>query len=111
MKTYQEYFNNLNEDAEISVDQALDRNTKKILKDIFEKKYTGIDKISFKKDGTIVAKKSYFYRHNETAQSISAKLASVLNDNGVEIEIVEYYDDWKPWPKDSNFVVIFKIKK
>ena len=43
-------------------------------------------------------------------EKMADTLVASLKAEGIEIEIVDKYDDWKPWPKDSNLVVIFKLK-
>jgi len=110
VKTRQEFLSNsLNEDDEVSVDKVLDAKTKKVVKNFFESTYTGIDKITFKKDGTIVAKRGFFYRHGVTSKSTADRLKDEAAKKGIVIDIVDDWEDWKPWPKDSNFVVVFKI--
>jgi hypothetical protein len=100
----------INEEAEVSVDKALTPQDKKRLKQAFEDRFLGIDKLSFKRDGTIVAKQGYFYRHGNSPEKVAEKLKISLAEAGIEIMITDKYDDWKPWPKDSNFVVEFKMK-
>jgi hypothetical protein len=99
----------LDEAAEVSVDVALSPANKKKLKNAFETEYLGIDKLTFKKDGTIVAKKGYFYRHGDSPEKTANNLKSKLSQLGIEIVINDAYDDFKPWPKDSNFIIEFKI--
>ena len=99
----------LDEAAEVSVDVALSPANKKKLKNAFETEFLGIDKLTFKKDGTIVAKKGYFYRHGDSPEKTANNLKTKLSHLGIEIEIKDAYDDFKPWPKDSNFVIEFKI--
>jgi hypothetical protein len=98
----------LNE-AETSVDKVLTPADKKKLKSAFENVITGIDKLTFKKDGTIEGRRGYFYRHGQSPQSVADQLKNALNGQGIEIDIIDTYDDYKPWPKDSNFVVVFKL--
>lgn len=98
-----------NESDEVSVDKIMTAAEKKKLKDAFENYVIGVDKLAFKKDGTIEAKRGYFYRHDESPEKVAAKLTSALSSQGIEIQIVKTYDDFRPWPKDSNFVVVFKL--
>ena len=98
------------EGDEVSVDVALSKENKKALKNAMENHVLGIDSISFKKDGTIAGKRGYFYRHGQTPEKTAIELKSSLAAAGIEIEVIDSYDDFKPWPKDSNFIVIFKIK-
>jgi hypothetical protein len=98
-----------NESDEVSVDKIMTAAEKKKLKDAFENYVIGVDKLAFKKDGTIEAKRGYFYRHGESPEKVADKLKSALSSQGIEIQIVRTYDDFRPWPKDSNFVVVFKL--
>lgn len=106
-----EYLNQniLNEGDEDPVDKVLSAKEKKAFKLVFETTETGIDSMSFKKDGTIVAKRGYFYRHGASPESVAKKLETALAAQGIVIKIIETYDDWKPWPKDSNFIITFKV--
>ena len=99
----------LNESEEVSVDKILTSADKKKLKNAFESVVTGVDKLTFKKDGTIEGRRGYFYRHGQSPQSVAEGLKKSLSSQGIEIQIVDSYDDFKPWPKDSNFVVVFKL--
>jgi hypothetical protein len=100
----------INEGDEVSVDSVLSSADKKKLKTAFETVVTGVDKLTFKKNGTIEGRRGYFYRHGQSPQSVAEALKKALSTQGIEIQIVDSYDDFKPWPKDSNFVVVFKLK-
>lgn len=99
----------INEGEEVSVDKVLTPADKKKLKAAFENVVTGIDKLTFKKDGTIEGRRGYFYRHGQSPQGVANQLKTALSGEGIEITIVDAYDDFKSWPKDSNFVVVFKL--
>ena len=104
--TYKEF---VNEAEEVSVDKVLTPADKKKLKTAFETVITGIDKLTIKKDGTIEGRRGYFYRHGQSPKSVADQLKKALSGEGIEIQIIDSYDDFKPWPKDSNFVVVFKL--
>jgi hypothetical protein len=106
VNTYEEF---INEADGVSVDAVLSSADKKKLKTAFETVFTGIDKLTFKKDGTIEGRRGYFYKHGQTSASVAETLKTALISQGIEIQIVDSYDDFKPWPKDSNFVVVFKL--
>ena len=97
------------DEAEASVDKILTPADKKKLKNAFENVITGIDKLTFKKDGAIEGRRGYFYRHGQSPQSVADQLKKALSGQGIEIDIIDTYDDYKPWPKDSNFAVVFKL--
>lgn len=109
MKHTQLFENFINEGEEVSVDKILTPADKKKLKAAFENIVTGIDKLTFKKDGTIEGRRGYFYRHGQSPQGVANQLKTALSGEGIEITIIDAYDDWKAWPKDSNFVVVFKL--
>lgn len=100
----------LNEGDEVQPEKIMSAAQKKALKNVFENTITGVDKITFKRDGTIVAKRGYFYRHGMDENKMADKLVASLKAEGIEIEVVDKYDDWNAWPKDSNMVVVFKLK-
>ena len=104
--TYESF---INEGDEVSVDSVLSSADKKRLKNAFESVFTGVDKLTFKKNGTIEGRRGYFYKHGQSPQGVAEALKKALSTQGVEIQIVDSYDDFKPWPKDSNFVVVFKL--
>ncbi len=109
MKHIHTFENFVNEGDEVSVDKVLNAENKKKLKNAFENVVTGIDSLTFKKDGTIVGKRGYFYRHGADENKVANNLKTVLAGQGIEIQIVDAYDDFKPWPKGSNFVVVFRL--
>ena len=86
---------------------AMDAKTKKMLKVALN--YAGIDKLMFKRDGTCVAKRGYFYRHGQSASGFADRITATLEKQDIHVEIVSARDDWNAWPKDSNFVVTFKM--
>lgn len=99
----------INEAVEVEPEAIMEPKTKKLLKTFFEQNVTNIDKISFKRDGSIVAKHGYYYRGGFSPEKLAENLKKILETAGIIISIEEAYDDWKPWPKDSNFVIVFKI--
>ena len=102
--------NELNEGDEVQPEKIMTAAQKKSLKNVFENSITGVDKITFKRDGSIVAKRGYFYRHGMDENKMADKLVASLKAEGIEIEVIDKYDDWNAWPKDSNMVVVFKLK-
>jgi hypothetical protein len=110
MKNLQKFEEFINESTEVSIEKVTTPAERKALKNAFENVVTGIDKLSFKKDGTIEGKHGYFYRHGDSPEKLAVKLTSALKSQGINIKVIDSYDDFKPWPKDSNFVVVFKIE-
>ena len=56
------------------------------------------------KKGTFTAKRGFFYTHGNTAEKFAAGLAKQIPG----FELVEAYEHWASWPKDSYWVVEFK---
>ena len=46
-----------------------------------------------------------------SAEKLAKNLKVALEKQGIPIVIVDSYDDWKPWPKTSNFIVEFRLDK
>lgn len=65
----------------------------------------GIDKVTIHRDGTITAKRSYFYTHGRTADTWAAAVAAKLGN----VRIISTADEWRPWPKTSYFVVTLEV--
>lgn len=63
------------------------------------------DSVRKQKDGTYLAKSSYFYRHGRTAQMLEARVKAAVP----EATVVEVGDRWNNWPKESYFFVRFTV--
>jgi len=63
------------------------------------------DKLIRKKDGSYEFRKGYFYRHGQTTEQFVAAILRVYP----EAKIVDQGDFFNAWPKDSYFMVRFKI--
>lgn len=61
------------------------------------------DHIICKKDGSVVVKHSYFYRHNNTADKWAARVGAAL-DGKVDYDRIDADDAWAQWPTTSYFV-------
>jgi hypothetical protein len=77
--------------------------TRKNLNAMLEKARIIVDRVSLKQDGTIELRRSYFYRHGSTAESVADRLAQSLP----ELRLIEARDEWRAWPKTSYFVAVF----
>ena len=58
-----------------------------------------------KRDGKVEVKKSYFYRHEYSAEKFAAQIQKVLVAEGLKV-MVASRDDWARWPTTSYFVAI-----
>lgn len=61
------------------------------------------DHVTASKDGTVVAKRAYFYAFGTTAESFAEKVAAELTAAGVSAHVWGQ-DAWAAWPKTSYFV-------
>ncbi len=65
----------------------------------------------FKKDGTAVFKRSYFYHHGQTADGVAERITKQVEAAGFKASDVEATDQFARWPKTSYFVVSMKVTK
>lgn len=69
------------------------------------------DHKTFRKDGTVVFKRSYFYHHGQTAEKFAARVVKHVTAAGYKCSDVESVDQFARWPKTSYFVVTMKVTK
>jgi len=73
------------------------------------------DKIIFKKDGTVEALRSYFYRMGDDQHKMAQRIKDKLKEKGLNITIVQVWDNWKPFRggrslrASSHWGVIFRV--
>lgn len=77
----------------------------KRVKEDLEESGVYADKVVCKKNGTLEAKKSYFYRMGNTAEKRAAQVKKGLESTGLSVK-VDSRDDWMTWPKTSYFVAV-----
>jgi len=63
------------------------------------------DKLILKKDGSFEFRRGFFYRHGQTTE----KYANAIKQVFPRATIVESFENWQPWPRDSYFMVRFKL--
>lgn len=84
------------------------------VKEVKEALGHSVDQVSRKKDGTIIVRRGYFYRHNATAETFMLNASERLNQLGLTFDVVDYYDHWAPFnggapvARQSHFAVVFK---
>lgn len=65
------------------------------------------DKLTARKDGTVEVKRGYFYRHGMTSDQWAQRVQAALDAAGcTSCKVVDHRDDWREWPKDSEFVAV-----
>lgn len=82
----------------------MDKATKAIIQDMVM-----ADKLVFKKNGMVEARRSFFYTGGYSADKFAEEIKRALSKVGVEIEVVSTEDVWRPWPNDSYFKVVFRV--
>ncbi len=55
------------------------------------------DSISRRKDGCIVVRREFFYKHGGTAESFAAKVTAALKEKNVSAHVVDSGEVWKPF--------------
>lgn len=63
------------------------------------------DYVTARKDGTVIAKRGYFYTFGTTAESWAEKVAAEMTAAGVSAHVYGQ-DAWAAWPKTSYFVAV-----
>ena len=56
---------------------------------------SGADTVGQKKNGNIIARREFFYRHGGTAESFAAKISSILTEAKVKHNIIDKGEEWK----------------
>lgn len=66
--------------------------------------------VSFKKNGSIEFKQSFFFRNGGSADKLAERLTSALAAVGFKMKVVSAEEQWKAWPKTSYWVVVAHVK-
>ena len=64
------------------------------------------DTFTAKKDGTVEVKRGYYYRHGQTSEKWAQRIQAAL---GSEFKVIDHRDDFRAWPKDSEFVAVVAL--
>lgn len=67
------------------------------------------DQITFRENGTTVFKRSYFYRHGQSAESFAEQVRQQVALAGFVPCHVQAEDKWAAWPRVSYFVVTMRV--
>jgi hypothetical protein len=68
-----------------------------------------LDHVTARKDGSVTAKRGYFYKFSTTAESWAEKVAAELTAAGISAHVYGQ-DAWAEWPKTSYFVAVISEK-
>lgn len=60
------------------------------------------DQISRKKDGTVIFRDEYFYRHGRTPEGFRDRVTAALTEAGVAHRVVEFGDHWAPFRGNAS---------
>jgi hypothetical protein len=85
----------------------LTNTTKKLIKNAIT---NASDNITFRKNGEIVVRRSYFYKHGMDSAQLAERCAADLKAAGFNPVIVSDEDKWAAWPKTSYFVATLKLR-
>jgi hypothetical protein len=68
------------------------------------------DRASFKKDGRVEFKRSYFYRMGHSAEEFAENVRANMDAAGFSVSDVVAEDRFARWPKTSYFVATMKVE-
>ena len=67
----------------------------------------GSDRTVCKEDGSVVVRRSFFYRHGNSAESFADRVREALTGAGV-VAVVRGSESWNSWPHTSWFIATIK---
>lgn len=65
------------------------------------------DKLIFRKNGQVVLRFGYFYRHGCTTEKYQQAVCQVFP--AARFVADQCFDRWAPWPRDSYFQITFTV--
>lgn len=60
------------------------------------------DSISRKRNGNILIRRAFFYKHGATAESFCGNIETKLQNAGIKYIVVDYGEVWKPFTGGST---------
>lgn len=86
---------------------------KKQIRIDFGHDYKSIENPSWKRDGTLVLRRGFFYTNGYDSGRFAAKKLEELTAKYPEWEFVSVYDEehWNNWPKDSWWEAAFSVRE
>jgi len=66
------------------------------------------DQIICRKNGEVVIRGTFFYRHDGSADSWAQNVMDDLKNAGISFQWVSQRENWQAWPKDSYWEVIIQ---
>lgn len=76
---------------------------------------SAVDSVGKTKEGTIVVRRGYFYRHGMDSGTFAENMKALLLDGKLDAVLVGCSDNWKPFnggasvARQSHFAAEFKI--
>jgi len=64
--------------------------------------FSGVDSIGKRKNGNIIIRRGYFYRHGKDVYDLKMYVENTLRLHGVKYNIVDYGDTWKNFRGDGG---------
>lgn len=83
----------------------MDKHVKKLIRET----NAAADKVTFKRDGTIVFRRGYFYAHGYNAEKFAKRVKADLAEHGIKAEIVGFRNHWAPWPRETYWEVTMRV--
>ena len=81
------------------------------------KRNVSADSIYRQKDGTIIFRRGYFYRHGMTPEAFRDGISTKLKKAGIHHTVVDYGDHWTPFnggaslSRSSHFYVRVRVEE
>jgi len=72
--------------------------------------FAGADRVIAKKNGSFVARRSYYYHAGYTTARLATQICAVLGKYGYTVTILGKRDNFQPWPRDSYVEITFAVK-
>ena len=69
------------------------------------------DTVSRKRNGNILIRRGFYYRHGVTSDSFANRVSERLDAKGIRVQVVDHYEHWTPFKggasvaKSSHFGV------
>lgn len=67
------------------------------------------ERVIFKKSGAIECRRGFFYTHGYTSEKFCQKVVETFTALGFRVLIIESYEHWATWPRESYWTVTVKV--
>lgn len=56
-----------------------------------------VDTVGRKRNGNIIVRRGFYYRHGMTPAALSQRVVNALNLAGIKVRVVDSYEQWTPF--------------